>query len=203
MKTNYNDLQTLTKRCLAEIIMPISSLDVRKSQSIIENFFNFVASELKQGRHLAIKGAGTMRLSVKGERPVRNPKNLEDFTLAKRAAVKLGVSHNSKLDLIKSTQIGCEELRTAIRENTHMTAMQSLLIHKKILEVIKEVAENRTRIEIRCFGTFFPVTKKAGIVRNPKTGDRVNMPERSFVKFKISKALREDIESGELFQSVI
>jgi integration host factor subunit beta len=49
-------------------------------------------------------------------------------------------------------------------------------------------------IEIRGFGTFRIRIEKAHQARNPKTGGKVSMPERTAVRFKASPALRKMIQ---------
>ena len=45
------------------------------------------------------------------------------------------------------------------------------------------------RVELRTFGVFFTNTQKARISRNPKTGEKVNTPEKKTIHFKMSKDL--------------
>ena len=62
---------------------------------------------------------------------------------------------------------------------------------KKILEIIfLEIAGALRRgknIEIRGFGTYKIVKKKARIGRNPKNSELVQIPEKKTIKWKISK----------------
>ena len=52
------------------------------------------------------------------------------------------------------------------------------------------------RIELRDFGVFSVVRRKARLARNPKTGDAVQVPEKSVVKFKPGRLLRERVSEG-------
>ena len=52
------------------------------------------------------------------------------------------------------------------------------------------------RIELRDFGVFSVVRRKARLARNPKTGEAVQVPERSVVKFKPGRLLRERVYQG-------
>ena len=62
---------------------------------------------------------------------------------------------------------------------------------KKILEVIfHEIASalhEGKNIEIRGFGTYKIVKRKARIGRNPKNSELVQIPEKKVIKWKISK----------------
>tara|TARA_Y100000590_G_C15560516_1_gene954570 strand:- start:508 stop:819 length:312 start_codon:yes stop_codon:yes gene_type:complete len=62
---------------------------------------------------------------------------------------------------------------------------------EKILEVILyEIADalyRRENIEIRGFGTFKSVLRKARTGRNPKNSELVQIPEKRAIKWKMSK----------------
>ena len=64
---------------------------------------------------------------------------------------------------------------------------------EKILDIIFfEITEalcNGKNIEIRGFGTYKIVTKKARIGRNPKNSKSVQIPAKKAVKWKMSKIL--------------
>ena len=45
------------------------------------------------------------------------------------------------------------------------------------------------RVELRGFGVFSTNIQKARISRNPKTGEKVNTPEKKTIHFKMSKDL--------------
>ena len=63
----------------------------------------------------------------------------------------------------------------------------------KIIEIIlKEIRETLRRnegVEIRNFGTFRVNIQKASIRRNPKTQEKVNVPKKRTIKWKMSKDL--------------
>ena len=52
-------------------------------------------------------------------------------------------------------------------------------------------------VEIRDFGTWSVNIQKARLSRNPKTGERVETPEKKKIHFKISKKLFKKINSNE------
>tara|TARA_B100001769_G_C21911855_1_gene492001 strand:- start:470 stop:760 length:291 start_codon:yes stop_codon:yes gene_type:complete len=58
-----------------------------------------------------------------------------------------------------------------------------------ILSEIKYSLKKGERVELRGFGTWSINTQKARISRNPKTGEKVNTPEKKTVHFKMSKDL--------------
>ena len=58
-----------------------------------------------------------------------------------------------------------------------------------ILLEIKRALRRGDRVELRGFGIFSTHLQKARISRNPKTGERVNTPEKRTIHFKMSKDL--------------
>ncbi len=58
-----------------------------------------------------------------------------------------------------------------------------------ILDEIKQALKRGERVELRGFGIFFTNVQKARISRNPKTGEKVNTPEKKTIHFKMSKDL--------------
>ena len=58
-----------------------------------------------------------------------------------------------------------------------------------VLTEIKQALKRGDRVELRGFGMFSTNTQKARISRNPKTGEKVNTPEKKTIHFKMSKDL--------------
>ena len=58
-----------------------------------------------------------------------------------------------------------------------------------ILKEIKRTLRRGERVELRGFGVFSTNIQKARISRNPKTGEKVNTPEKKTIHFKMSKDL--------------
>jgi len=58
-----------------------------------------------------------------------------------------------------------------------------------IFNEIKLALKKGDRVELRGFGVFSTNTQKARISRNPKTGEKVNTPEKKTIHFKMSKDL--------------
>ncbi len=58
-----------------------------------------------------------------------------------------------------------------------------------ILKEIKETLQRDEGVELRNFGTFRTNVQKASIRRNPKTGEKVSVPKKRTIKWKMSKDL--------------
>lgn len=64
---------------------------------------------------------------------------------------------------------------------------------KVILDAMTETLSNGDRIEIRGFGSFSLNHRPMRIGRNPKTGQKVEVPEKHVPHFKAGKELRERV----------
>jgi len=58
-----------------------------------------------------------------------------------------------------------------------------------ILNEIKQTLKHGNRVELRGFGMFSTNIQKARISRNPKTGVKVNTPEKKTIHFKMAKEM--------------
>ena len=59
-----------------------------------------------------------------------------------------------------------------------------------ILSEIKNALKRGDRVELRNnFGVFFTNTQKKSIRRNPKTGEKVEVPEKKTINWKMSKEI--------------
>ena len=58
-----------------------------------------------------------------------------------------------------------------------------------ILNEIKQALKRGDRVELRGFGIFSTNIQKTRISRNPKTGEKVNTPEKKTIHFKMAKEM--------------
>ena len=58
-----------------------------------------------------------------------------------------------------------------------------------ILDEIKQSLKRGDRVELRGFGIFSTNVQKARISRNPRSGEKVNTPEKKSIHFKMSKEM--------------
>ena len=66
-----------------------------------------------------------------------------------------------------------------------------------VLNEIKQSLERGDRVELRGFGMFSTNIQKARISRNPKTGEKVNTPEKKTIHFKMSKEMFKKLNNDE------
>jgi integration host factor subunit beta len=67
---------------------------------------------------------------------------------------------------------------------------------KMILDALSEALASGDRIEIRGFGSFALNYRPPRVGRNPKSGDKVSVPEKWVPHFKAGKELRERVDSA-------
>ncbi len=75
-----------------------------------------------------------------------------------------------------------------------LTAKEVELAVKAILESVTESMSQGNRVEIRGFGSFDLNHRPARVGRNPKTGKRVDVPEKYVPHFKAGKELRDRVD---------
>ena len=76
----------------------------------------------------------------------------------------------------------------------HLVAKDAELAVKTILDAMASSLSSGQRIEIRGFGSFTLNYRPPRVGRNPKTGGKVNVPEKHVPHFKAGKELRERVD---------
>ena len=66
-----------------------------------------------------------------------------------------------------------------------------------VLNEIKLALYKGGNVELRDFGTWSINTQKARLSRNPKTGQKVETPEKKKIRFKMSKKLFKKINNND------
>lgn len=76
-----------------------------------------------------------------------------------------------------------------------LTAKDVEVVVKTILEAMTMSLVNGQRIEIRGFGSFELNHRPPRIGRNPKSGEKVPVPEKFVPHFKAGRELRDRVDS--------
>lgn len=86
-----------------------------------------------------------------------------------------------------------KELVNRIAERTGQTKVITKEIIQLFLdEIINELA-NGNRLEFREFGVFEVKPRKARRAQNPRTLEKVHVPPKKVVKFKVGRIMREKV----------
>ena len=83
------------------------------------------------------------------------------------------------------------QLVEEVARSTQLTKKHAELIVNTVFESIVESLRDGEKIELRGFGSFRIRQRGARIGRNPKTGDRVEVPPKRIPYFKPGKELKE------------
>jgi integration host factor subunit beta len=86
-----------------------------------------------------------------------------------------------------------KELIDRIAERTQAKRVLVKRVTQALLdEIVTELCKNN-RLEFRDFGVFETRTKAARVAQNPKTLERVEVPSKRTVKFKMGRLMRENL----------
>ena len=83
------------------------------------------------------------------------------------------------------------ELIEEVSRVVEMTRKDSEVIVEAILGSVVRALRTGDKIEIRGFGSFRTRSRQPRVGRNPKTGDRVDVPAKRIPYFKPSKELKD------------
>lgn len=82
------------------------------------------------------------------------------------------------------------EIVNIISEGTGLTKVETQAVVDGFMATIQYALNRGERVDLRGFGSFKPVQRKARIARNPKTNAPVKVPAYRTVLFKPSKDLK-------------
>ena len=80
---------------------------------------------------------------------------------------------------------------------TELPRKESETIVETIFDSIIEAIQKGEKIEIRGFGSFRTRQRRGRVGRNPKTGEKVEVPAKRIPFFKPSKELKDFVNSDE------
>ncbi|TWT67653.1 DNA-binding protein HU [Posidoniimonas polymericola] len=90
-----------------------------------------------------------------------------------------------------------KEIVKTISEEIGLTQLKTKEIVQKTFDAIVETLVEDHRIELRNFGVFEVKKRAARKARNPRTGEKVSVPEKFVVTFKPGKEMEERVRELE------
>lgn len=90
-----------------------------------------------------------------------------------------------------------KEIVRTISEEIGLTQLKTKEIVQKTFDAIIDALVSERRIELRNFGVFEVKKRAARNARNPKTGDKVQVPEKYVVTFKPGKEMEYRVKQLE------
>jgi integration host factor subunit beta len=94
-----------------------------------------------------------------------------------------------------------KEIVKTISDQIGMTQLRTKEIVQKTFDAIVETLVEEGRIELRNFGVFEVKRRAARKARNPRTGDKVEVPEKFVVTFKPGKEMEKRVRELELAEA--
>ena len=87
--------------------------------------------------------------------------------------------------------------KTQLTEHLAMRTGISVELSKRLtlvlLSLMAKELRNGNPVSLTGIGVIEPVTRAARIARNPRTGEKVEVPERRSIKFRPSKTFRDSL----------
>jgi nucleoid DNA-binding protein len=90
-----------------------------------------------------------------------------------------------------------KEIVKTISDEIGLTQLKTKEIVQKTFDAIVEALVEERRIELRNFGVFEVKKRAARKARNPRTGAKVNVPQKFVVTFKPGKEMEERVRELE------
>ena len=90
-----------------------------------------------------------------------------------------------------------KEIVKTISEEMGITQLKTKEIVQKTFDAIVDALVTEGRIELRNFGVFEVKKRAARKARNPRTGDKVHVPEKYVVTFKPGKEMEQRVRELE------
>lgn len=93
----------------------------------------------------------------------------------------------------KVETIGIPELAAALAESNDLTKAKSKILVDALRDQIVQSLLSGKRVNLFGLGTFEVRATKAKVGRNPKTGQRIDIPAGRKATFKAAKGLKEQL----------
>ena len=88
------------------------------------------------------------------------------------------------------------DLIAIVAERLKITQVQSSIIVEAALRSVVNALRNGEEVEIRGFGSFRTRERRGRVGRNPKTGEKVEVPAKKIPFFKPSKELKDFVNNS-------
>ena len=76
-----------------------------------------------------------------------------------------------------------------LRENSSLDKKDIAKLINNFFEIVKDSIDKDNKVDIRGFGTFYKLNKKARKIKSKIAGGTIDVPAKSILAFKASKTL--------------
>jgi len=81
-------------------------------------------------------------------------------------------------------------------QSGHKRVMVKMIVQQFLDEIVSELGEGN-RLEFRDFGVFEVRSRAARIAQNPKTMEKVRVPSKRTVKFKVGRLMKDRLRGAD------
>jgi DNA-binding protein HU-beta len=96
-----------------------------------------------------------------------------------------------------STSISKQDIVSAVAEQTDLTRAQTAKVVDAVFGAIQHALQQKQEVRLLGFGTFALATRKATKGRNPRSGEEIDIPASTSVRFKPGKGLKDAVGASE------
>jgi len=89
--------------------------------------------------------------------------------------------------------VGKDNLARAVSVKTGLNLIDTRILVSAFFDAIKDELQEKKKIELRGFGSFYVKQRKARAARNPRTGEKVSVAAKNIPVFKVSDKLLEKL----------
>mgnify|MGYP001190667190 CR=1 FL=1 len=88
------------------------------------------------------------------------------------------------------------DLIMQVSETSGLSKADATKALDSVLDAITEALKAEEEVRLVGFGTFTTMRRKATEGRNPKTGEKIQIPESIVPKFKVGKTLKDSVSDA-------
>ncbi|CAB5514676.1 HU family DNA-binding protein [Achromobacter xylosoxidans] len=91
------------------------------------------------------------------------------------------------------TTFNMKDLSKAVADNFDMSGKQGAAVVRHVFDTIKAELMKGHQVRLHHFGTLEARSRKAGVARNPQTGQKLTVPQRRVLKLTVATSLKADL----------
>jgi len=88
------------------------------------------------------------------------------------------------------------EVANKVADKTGLSRKETVEALEIFLDCIKDALKEDSKVSLVGFGTFYVKGKNARNGRNPRTGEKIRIPDKKVATFKPGKAFREMVNNS-------
>jgi DNA-binding protein HU-beta len=86
------------------------------------------------------------------------------------------------------------DLIAAVADKTELPRNKASDVVDAVFGAIEGALKNKEEVRLVGFGTFVTAERKAATGRNPRTGEEMQIPASTTVRFKVGKGLKDAVQ---------